>query len=97
MKKSLESINHENQKLAQKLVSTTSNLRQEKLLPSYQKHLERKERIKKYEYDEEVGLVIPKKMKSMQKMQILPHMKYGEERYGYTSRHKMEDDEEEDQ
>lgn len=48
LKRSMQNINLENQKIAQKLVSTNSDLRQEKLFESFKKHLERKERIKKY-------------------------------------------------
>ena len=79
----MQTINHENQKLAEKLVSTTSNLRQDKLFPSYQKHLERKERITKYSYDEEVGLVVPKKMKSLHKIRTLDPIRYDDP---FTSR-----------
>ena len=42
LKKSLQTINSENQKLAQKLVSTDSSLRQQKMNESFKKHLERK-------------------------------------------------------
>lgn len=38
--------------------------------------------------------MIPKKMKSMQKMQLLPYMKQGEDRYGYTTRERNEEEEE---
>lgn len=42
MKKSMLNINQQNKKIAEKLVNTTSSLRQEKLMGSYHKHLERK-------------------------------------------------------
>jgi hypothetical protein len=42
LKKSMHNINIENQKLAQKLVTTNSDLRQDKLYESFRKHLERK-------------------------------------------------------
>ena len=50
-----------------KLVHTQSNLAQNKLSKSYRKHLEVKERLTKYEKDEDFG-VIPKKFKSLGKL-----------------------------
>ena len=84
LKKSIQTIDSQNQKLAQKLVETTSKLAQDKFNESYRKHLERKERLTKYAYDEEVGLIIPKKIKSVQKMRTLEPI--STDRYPYHSR-----------
>lgn len=82
----MDSINEQNQRLATKLVSTTSDLRQNKLGDSYRKHLERKQMIKKYDIDEETGIVIPKKMKSLQKFRTLDPIGEGYSRYTGNSR-----------
>lgn len=39
--------------------------------------------IAKYSYDEDIGLVMPKKMKSLQKIRTLEPIRYEE---GYTGR-----------
>ena len=87
LKKSLQTINSQNQKLAQKLVTTDSSLRQDKMGESYRKHLERKERLKKYAYDEEAGMIVPKKIRSLQKFKMAEAMRYEDE--GYGSRYRL--------
>ncbi len=56
--------------MANKLVTTRSELSQDKLMENYQRHKEIKERLMKYEYDEDYGNIIPKKIKSLTKIKF---------------------------
>lgn len=51
LKRSMQNIEIENQKIAKKLIETKSGLKQERLVGDYKDHVERKERINKYVYD----------------------------------------------
>jgi hypothetical protein len=52
LKKNIHAINEGNHLLAQKLVSARPNINKDMLRTSYQKHLECKERLQKYEFDQ---------------------------------------------
>ena len=70
LKKTISTINQKNNVLANKLVTTRSELSQDKLMENYQRHKEIKERLMKYEYDEDYGNIIPKKIKSLTKIKF---------------------------
>ena len=53
----------------------------------YRKHLARKERLKKYAYDEEAGMIVPKKIRSLQKFKMAEAMRHEDE--GYGSRYRL--------
>lgn len=71
LKRKLEQTNEENQKLANKLVLASSKLSQHLLGPDNRRHAEISERLKKYTLDEDTGMVIPKKIKSLVKLSRL--------------------------
>jgi hypothetical protein len=71
LRKKLERTNEENQKLANKLVLASSKLSQHLLSEDHRRHSEIRERLKKYTFDEDTGMVIPKKIKSLVRMNRL--------------------------
>lgn len=71
LRRKLEQTNEENQKLANKLVMATSKLSQHLLGPDNRRHAEISERLKKYTMDEDTGMIIPKKIKSLVRMNRL--------------------------
>lgn len=81
LKRKLEQTNEENQKFANKLVLATSKLSQHLLGPDNRRHAEISERLKKYTLDEDTGMVIPKKIKSLVKLSRLDPLRNSRTEY----------------